>query len=280
MHETLLWQRLQNEVERAVSHFAGVAGIALLDLTSGRELAINADEIFPTASSIKIHILTQLLLRAQRGEIDLGARVTLEPDDIVLGSGVLAYLAGPVELTLLDVAILMIIVSDNSATNICLRMAGLEATNQMLDGLGLAQTRVRRKMMDRLAAVQEQENISTPTELVRLMALLRQGQPEANAAAKALEILRKPKRGILNVALPEGTIIANKPGYVEGTRCDVGIVELQRRPYIVAIMSKYALDGSYEHEQALVGMARLIHQTFVALEQSNRFGRYVYSAGE
>jgi beta-lactamase class A len=276
MHEDLLWERLQNELDRAVAGFAGVAGIALLDLTSGRELAIHAGEIFPTASSIKIHILTQLLLRAQRGEIDLGARVTPEPDDIVLGSGVLAYLVGPVELTLLDVATLMIIVSDNTATNICLRVAGLEATNQMLDGMGLAQTRVRRKMMDRLAAVQEQENVSTPQEMVRILALLRQGQPEASVAAKTLEILRKPKRGILNVALPEGTIIANKPGYVNGTRCDVGIVELRRRPYIVAMMSKYALDGSYEHEQALVKMARLIYQTFVALEQSNRFGRYVY----
>ena len=130
--------------------------------------------------------------------------------------------------------------------------------------------------MDQLAAVQEQENVSTPNELVRLMALLRQGKPEASVAAKVLEILRKPKNSTLTDALPSGTIFANKPGYVDGARCDVGIVELPRRPYIVAMMSKYAMDGSREHASALVEMARTIHQSFVALEKSNQFGRYVY----
>jgi beta-lactamase class A len=75
------------------------------------------------------------MLRAARGEINLAERVAIDPNEHVLGSGVLAYLAGPVEMTLLDVAILMIIVSDNTATNICLDRAGLDATNQMLDGV-------------------------------------------------------------------------------------------------------------------------------------------------
>ncbi len=276
LHEELLWSRLQEELARLVARFAGVAGLAVLDLTSGKAIGIHADEIFPTASAIKIHILTQLLLRAERGEIDLAQRITVDSNEVVLGSGVLASMVGPIELTLLDIAILMIIVSDNTATNICLRLAGLEATNQMLDGLGLTQTRVRRKMQDRLAAVQEQENVSTPNELVRLMALLRQGKPEASVATKVIEILRKPKNSTLTEALPSDTVFANKPGYVDGARCDVGIVELTRRPYIVAIMSKYAMDGSREHASALVEMARVIHQSFVALEKSNQFGRYVY----
>lgn len=276
MSEALLWERLQAELEGAVACFAGVAGVALLDLTTSRGLGVNADEIFPTASTIKIHILTQLLLRAERGEIDLMERVAIHPHDHVMGSGVLAYLAGPLEMTLLDMAILMIIVSDNTATNVCLRMAGLEATNQMLDGLGLVQTRVRRKMMDNLAAVQEQENVSTPNELVRMMALLHQGQPDASAAAKVLEILRKPKHNTLTDALPSDTVIANKPGYVAGARCDVGIIELKRRPYIVALMSKYAMDSASEHALSLNAMSRLIHQTFIALDQSNSYGRYVY----
>ena len=276
MHDALLWERLQGEIERMVAGFAGVAGVALLDLTSGRELGVNADELFPTASAIKIHILTQLLLRAERGEVDLAQRVPVDANNVVLGSGVLAYLPGPVELSLLDIATLMIIVSDNTATNICLDVAGLEATNLMLDGLGLTQTRVRRKMMDNLAAVQERENVSTPAELVRMMALLREGLPAAHAAAKALEILRKPKSSTLTDALPADTPIANKPGYVDGARCDVGIVELARRPYIVALMSKYAIGSAIDHERAMIDMARTIHQSFVALEKSNHYGRYVY----
>lgn len=276
MHEELLWSRLQAELARAVAGFKGVAGIAILDLTSGQEIGLHADELFPTASSIKIHILTQLLLRAERGEIDLAQRVTIAPDAFVMGSGVLAYLVGPVELSLLDIAVLMIIASDNTATNICLQMAGLEATNNLLDELGLTQTRVRRKMMDHLAAVQEQENVSTPNELLRMMALLQQGKPHPTVAARVLEILRKPKSSTLTDALPPETVFANKPGSVDGARCDVGLVELPRRPYIVAIMSKYAMGTPREHEGALVEIVQIVHQTFLALEKSNRFGRYVY----
>jgi beta-lactamase class A len=276
MHESLLWERLQRELARLVVGFPGVAGIAVIDLSSGNELEINAREPFPTASAIKIHILTQLLLRGEQGEVDLSERIRIDPSESVFGSGVLAYLDGPLELSLLDIATLMITVSDNTATNICLRMAGLEATNRLLDGLGLPQTRVRRKMMDHLAAVQEQENISTPAEMARMMALLYKGKPEPTAAAKVLKILRKPKNSTLTDALPIGTIFANKPGYVDGARCDVGLVELARRPYVVAIMSKYALCTPGEHSAALVEMARTIHQTFMALEKSNLYGRYVY----
>ena len=276
MHEALLWERLHGELTRQVDDFAGVAGVAILDIRSGQRLGVNADEVFPTASSIKIHVLTQLLLRAERGEVDLAQPMSVVPDEIVLGSGVIAHLEGPVELTLLDMAILMIIASDNTATNICMRVAGLEATNQLLDGLGLTQTRVRREMMDQLAAVQEQENVSTPNELVQMMALLHGGKPQANVASKALEILRKPKNSTLTEALPTGTKFANKPGYVEGARCDVGLVELARRPYIVALMSKYAMGSNREHAAALIELARTVYLTFEALEKSNQYGRYVY----
>jgi beta-lactamase class A len=274
--ETLLWGRLKREIARQVTEFGGVAGVAVLDVTTGYHFAINGDELFPTASAIKIHILTQLLVRGQRGEVDLDARITIDRNDLVLGSGVLAYLAGPTELTLRDIATLMIIVSDNTATNICLRLAGLEATNALLDKLGLTQTRVRRKMMDHLAAVREEENVSTPNELMRMMALLHAGQPDPAVAAQTLEILRKPKESTLTAALPVGTIFANKPGYVEGARCDVGLVELTRRPYIVALMSKYALGSAEAQDVALIQMARTIHTSFVVLERSNRFGRTVY----
>jgi beta-lactamase class A len=276
MQGDLIWQHLQHDVKTLVDTFAGVAGISVLDLMSGERFQPHGDELYPTASTIKIHILTQLCLRAERGEVDLAQRVRIDQNERVLGSGVLAYLEGPTELTLLDIAILMIIVSDNTATNICLQHAGLEATNQLLETLGLTQTKVRRKMMDHLAAVQEQENVSTPNELVQLMAMLRQGHPNGSAAARVLEILRKPKNSTLREALPEGTIFANKPGYVEGARCDVGIVELARRPYIIALMSKYAMGSPREHSDALVEMARTIHRHFLALDRSNQFGRTVY----
>ncbi len=275
----LLWQRLEQELQRLVSDFPGVVGVAIQELTTGLTLEINADEIFPTASTIKIHVLVQLLARAEAGEIDLQQRIAVPPDGHVLGSGVLAYLSGPVELTLRDLAILMIIASDNTATNLCIDAAGLEGTNALIQRLGLHQTRLQRKMMDHLAAVREQENIATPNELVRLYHLLYEGQPSPWVAQQALEILKKPKHGFIDRALPSTVAVANKPGWVDGVMCDAALVELPRRPYLVALMTKHGMVNPLAQEQFLFTLAQTIHSYLVNLDGSNRYGRLVYPVG-
>lgn len=274
--EAYLWAKLQRQIEQAVEAFPGVAGAAVGDLLSERGCAVHADETFPTASTIKLPILVQLLLRGGAGEIDLAQPVAVPAESHVLGSGVLAYLAGPVTLSLLDLAILMIIVSDNTATNLCLEAAGMEATNRLLETLGLRATHLRRKMMDHLAAVRELENVSTPADLVTLLRLLYAGKPNPQTAAQALEILKKPKDGFLNKALPPDLPVANKPGWVEGARCDAGIVYLARRPYAVAIMTKYAQGSAEEHEQFVITLGRTIHRTMAVLDGANCYGRAVY----
>lgn len=275
----LLWQRLEQELQRLVSDFPGVVGVAIQELTTGLTLEINADEIFPTASTIKIHVLVQLLTRAEAGEIDLQQRVAVSPDGHVLGSGVLAYLSGPVALTLRDLAILMIIASDNTATNLCIDAAGLAETNALIQRLGLSQTRLQRKMMDHLAAVREQENIATPNELVRLFHLLYEGQPSPWVAQQALEILKKPKHGFIDRALPSTVAVANKPGWVDGVMCDAALVELPRRPYLVALMTKHGMVNPLAQEQFLFTLAQTIHSHLVNLDGSNRYGRLVYPVG-
>ena len=90
MNSTLLWQRMEERVARKIGKFAGVAGVAVKDLTGGQTLSVNGDEVFPTASTIKIHILTQLLAKAERGELDLDQTMRITSDIHVPGSGVLA----------------------------------------------------------------------------------------------------------------------------------------------------------------------------------------------
>ena len=273
---TLFWQRLEAQLQTLIAGFPGMAGVAVKELTDGVTLAINAEEIFPTASTIKIHVLVQLLARAEAGEIDLQQRIAIQPERHVLGSGVLAYLNGPVALTLLDIAILMIIASDNTATNLCLDAAGLEATNALIQQLGLSQTHLRRKMMDHLAAVREQENVATPHELVTIFDLLHQGKPSPWVAQQALDILKKPKHGFIDRALPDTVTVANKPGWVEGAMCDAALVYLPRRPYAVALMTKHSMISARAQEQFLFTLAATIHEFMVNLDRSNRYGRAVY----
>jgi beta-lactamase class A len=275
MSGNLLWRQLERQLSGLVEAFPGVAGVAVRDVTGRLALQINGDDLFPTASTIKIHVLTQLLARAERGEIDLQERIPL-PADLTLGSGVLAYLEGPLELTLLDVAILMIIVSDNTATNLCIDRAGIEETNELLRGMGLTSTRLRRRMMDHIAAVREQENVSTPLELVQMLTMLHAGKPTPWVAQKVLEILKKPNQGFLERGLPEGIEIANKPGWVEAARCDVGLVTLPRRPYILAVMTKYSMCDTVAHEDFIARIGSTVHAAMEMLDRSNRYGRQVY----
>jgi beta-lactamase class A len=273
MSKNWLWRRLEDEISHTVEEFPGVAGVCVKDLKRGHVIAIRGNEDFPTASTIKIHILTQLLLRVERGELDLSQKIRVTPEMHVPGSGVIAYLEGEVDLSLVDLAILMIIVSDNIATNVCIDLAGIDATNALLRELGLTHTTLRRKMQDHAAYARNEENIATPAECVAMLEQLYAGKPTPQVAERCLSILKKPKRGTLNRAIPLDVPVANKPGSMERVRCDAGIVYLPRRPYAISVMTKFSLIDVLDHELFIIDVARLVHETMVALDTTNEYGQ-------
>lgn len=278
MSDLALWKRLENRLMGRVETFAGVAGVCLRDLATGRQLAVNADDIFPTASTIKVAVLLRLLQLAEEGELALEQLIHVPRQSLVGGSGVLGHLEGYGEhglpMSRLDVAILMIIVSDNTATNLCIEWCRRDSINQMLTALGLPHTRLNRKLMDLEAARRNEDNLSTPTELVRLFTLLHEGEPTPFVAERALAILQKPKSGMLERALPllDPPPLANKPGAIDHVRCDAGLVRLPNRPYAVAIMTKFGLCSPDAQEQWVVETARVIYETMAALDMSNAYG--------
>jgi beta-lactamase class A len=278
MTQSLLWSQLQDRVQAALATFPGVAGFCLEDLNTHDSVSVNADEIFPVASSIKIPVLLTLLHKAARQDLDLQERVALTPSMITPGSGVLAYLDGPLDLSVLDIAQLMIMVSDNTATNLCIDWAGMDDTNALMDSLGLGQTRVRRKMQDHESVARNEENVSTPNEGVRLMHALYEGQPSRSVADHCLAILKKPNRGPIERAIPEGTPVANKPGGMERVRCDVGIVCLDRHPYALAVMTKFGLEHPLDQENRLISAIRLVHEYMVAIDRSSAMGQGIPAA--
>ncbi len=278
MTDTLLWSQMQDRIQTELAAFPGVAGFCLEDLATHDSIGLNADVLFPVASSIKIPVLLTLLDKAERDDIDLQRRIAVTQDMITPGSGVLAYLDGPLELSVLDIAQLMILVSDNTATNLCIDWAGMDDTNALMEALGLSQTRIRRKMQDQAAVARNDENISSPAEGVRLMRALQEGRPSRSVADQCMAILQKPNRGPIERAVPPGTPVANKPGGMERVRCDVGIVGLERHPYAVAVMTKFGLEHPYAQENRLVSIIRRVHEYMVAIDRSSRWGQGVPAA--
>ena len=271
MTTNLLWQQLEGRLELMIAAFRGVAGVHVEDLSTGVSLSINGNELFPTASTIKIHILTQLMLKAEQGSLNLEEMICVTPAMKTPGSGVIYYMQDDVELSLLNLAILMIIVSDNTATNLCIDLAGLSETNQLSRSLGLRETTLRRKMSDRRSIEENNENVATPDECGVMLKALYSGRPTKWVSEQTLAILEKPKNGMLNQALT-GVRVVNKPGGMEFVRCDAGIVYLPRRPYIVSIMTKWSMLSSRATDDFIIDIARLIHETMATMDAANDYG--------
>jgi beta-lactamase class A len=140
-------ERLQQEIARLAPLAGGSVGVAAIHLESGREAYFNRVEPFPMASSYKVPIAVQLLARVDRGEVRLDSLIPLTAADLLPGSGTLTELFDDpgVVLSLRNLLELMLLISDNSATDVVLRAAGgpSEVTARMR-ALGVAGVRVDR----------------------------------------------------------------------------------------------------------------------------------------
>lgn len=127
-------------------------------------------------------------------------------------------------------------------------------------------------MQDYDAVARSDENVATPAECVAMLEHLYNGRPTQQVAEQCLTILKKPNRGPIQRALPDVSV-ASKPGGMTRVRCDAGIVFLPRRPYIIAVMTKYGLGHPLDQEMAVVDVVRTVHETMVALDDSSVFGQ-------
>jgi beta-lactamase class A len=273
---SLLKEKMLNQLRDIGTNLNGIMGIAAKDLISGEEILLNENLIFPQASAIKIPILIELYKQAEAGKIDLNKKLVLEKKVKVGGSGLLKELGdNSVEMSLRDYAVLMILVSDNTATNLIIDLVGMNNVNQSLKSWGLEKTELRRKMMDIRAAARDDENISTPREAMILLEKLYRGELlNEKHTADMIEILKKPKSTAIRKLLPSNIQIADKPGGVEAAVCCNGIVYLPHRPYVVCLMTKY-LKSEEEGNEAIAHASLVVYDYFYRLSCSNSYGRRV-----
>ena len=263
--------KLERDLNSMAAEHDGVMGIYVKDLTSGQTFEVNPNTIFPQASSIKIPILIELLHQSQAGKLNLSDRVTIRHEGLVGGSGVLQFFSdGGSEISLRDLAVLMVVLSDNFATNLLIDRVGMDNVNSMLAGIGLHQTRLERKMIDIAAERAEHENHSTPREMATLVEMLNAGKLlDPDRTKMALEILEYPKESPLRAGVPENIIVAEKPGSLNGAQCDTGIVFLERRPYVISVMTTYNVaDG----DAAITSVSKRVFSYFDRVAHANSYG--------
>ncbi|MDP2415167.1 serine hydrolase [Daejeonella sp.] len=238
----ILKQKTEKDLQTIMATSPSLSGLMAVDLSSGESIGINENIIFTQASAIKIPILMEVYKQAHEKKFALSDIRQLLPSNTVAGSGILNVMVDPVNLSIRNLCVLMIGLSDNSATNTLIELVGMKNVTNTMQSLGFSNTRLQRKMIDQPASLRNEENLSTPAEAVRIMKLLHEGKFIDKATSEEiLSILKNNPISNSKIAngLPANIKLAFKPGGMGGVSTEWAIVYLSNRPYAIAIMENY-----------------------------------------
>ncbi len=245
---------LDQQVKAKIAGFAGKVTVYAKNLDTGATYSLAGEEPVRTASTIKLPIMIEVFSETAEGKLKLTEPITNSPEEKVSGSGILQDLSDGDVLPLRDLVMLMITLSDNTATNLILNRIGGNAVNARMGGLGLKNTRVMRKILgdgnklksapsgvtDEGTKPENQKwgiGRSSPEEMVLLLEKLNRGElVNKQASAEMIEVLKKQRdhNGIAR-DVKEAVVVANKSGALDALRSDVGIVYTARGAIAMAI---------------------------------------------
>lgn len=182
-------EKLRARLQEAADAFPGTMGVVVRDVSTGEEISILGDRLFPMASVFKIPILVEVFRQAEAGKFSLDDRIEVTEADRTLGSGVLPLLSAGLRPTVADLAMLMIILSDNEATDILLRKVGPENVTATMRSLGLPNIHVDRTtfelIRDFLVLYDERARGKSAREIMALPAIPPQAGPAPGKLAGA-----------------------------------------------------------------------------------------------
>jgi beta-lactamase class A len=274
--QQVLWTKLEKSILDVDHGLDGVMGVAIVDLTDGHKYQLHASDVFPQASSIKICVLAELYRQAQQGKLKLTDLYAVNAADLVQDSDIMNGLTpGVTRITLRGLATMMVAVSDNAATNVLIDRVGMDNVNAFLSAQGLRETKLRRKMMDVKAAAEGRENVSTPNEMASLLEALYRGRIlNKEMTDDFFKVLATHKDSWIPRNLPEDLKIANKPGSLEGVRNDSGVIFVDKRPYILCVMTTY-LRRERDGEEAISNISLAAWRMFDRMARASEYGRVV-----
>lgn len=266
---------LTAKLRELTAEYHGHVSVYAHDLTTGKTAALDADRPVQTASVIKLAVLYEALQQIRAGKAHFEDKITLTHDDQVSGSGILMFFDTPQTVTFKDVLTFMIIVSDNTATNLAIDHLGLKNIDDQIVALGLKDTWLYKKVMKPatgpMPADQKQFGLgkTTAREMAGLMEryvhcdLNPPGTQKAATAEDhklcdtAMHMLRNQfyrnsiPRYLETLDTTEGeSAIANKTGALDAVRNDVGVVFTKHGPIVISEFTNGNEDHSWTPDNA------------------------------
>ena len=294
--------RLRAHLQEMVNAFPGTMGVAVRDIATGQMISINGDRPFPMASAYKIPILVEVFRQAEAGKFSLDDRIELTAADRTLGSGVLTLMSPGLNPTIKDLATLMIILSDNQATDILLNKVGAENVTATMRSFGLKNIRVDRTtfemIRDYLALIDEAaegktkqqlmnrpqlntatpervakadtdfghvlKDVASPHDMARLLEKIVKGEAASESSCQQMMTIlnRQQFNHRLPRYLPEGTGFAHKTGTIASTTNDAGVMFVRGHAVALVVFTVDKRTGRGEVEEQMGRLARVVYDFF------------------
>jgi len=223
--------------------------IYIKDLELNETCSINQTQVVHSASIIKLFIMAKAFQLASIGELDLNYRICIDKNERVPYS-ILYALDEKNTYTIKDLITLMIIQSDNTATNQLIHMIGMENINEFIRKLGFNSTMLRRKMMDFDARILGMDNYTSASDVARFLELLNSGDLISKTySGIMLDIMKmQMDNSMMKNHLSENIIVASKTGDLPNIKHDVGIVYTKSKEYIFTMLTWDGPSDNYSRD--------------------------------
>ncbi|WNB93832.1 serine hydrolase [Bacillus sp. NEB1478] len=241
----------EKELLELISFGKGLYGVSIYHFESEEEFVYHPNEEFYAASIIKIPIMAAVFAQVAEGIYSLSDKITVREEDIVLGDGIIKNLAPGKEWSVHDLVVLMIIESDNTATNVLIDLAGLQNIQVYMSGWGFKQSKLHHKLQVLPSTFRkiDESNIITAKEINHFLKEITFGKiVSIGACQRMIEIMKQQKMNdLLPSQLPVkdeliGTIpiweLAHKTGYVPGIEHNTGLLYMPGHTFAVTVLSK------------------------------------------
>ena len=261
------WQVLRQKLTNEISQFKGETGIVVKDLETGWELSYGKNQLFPSASLVKIPLMAACFLAADQGRIKLDRNIALKSVDKLTGSGVLKDMPAGTTFSVERLTGLMIYDSDNTATNIVTNLLGIDYLNNTFKTFGLKDTELSRKIADYRLRDKGIENYTTAEDMALLLEKIYRGtlgnKYVSDQCISMLKLTRMNDR--IPKYLPVEITIAHKTGLENGVCHDAGIVFTRKGNFLICVLTKHANSNSIFSKEFIAKAALYTYKYFEGL---------------